>query len=269
MRPTNRLQGRVAVVTGSTRGLGLFMAAALAQAGADIVISSRSMDAVEAAYGRFADIPGVEILGVECDVRDLKQVKTLAQRTLDRFGRLDVWVNNAGIVGPYGPTDVVPPERWRGVIETNLFGTYHGTIVALEHMQAQNRGKIINMLGAGSDDNRRSENEFLSAYTSSKAAVRRFTLVTAAEYKDAGISILGFNPGLVRTDMTVDPEPLTEEAAVRVQRLDWALDRFETPIEDVGEKIVELASDATDGVTGEIYSLRPGLLTIAKRWLNN
>lgn len=244
------------------------MAAALAQAGANIVISSRSMDAVEEAYGRFTDIPSTDVLGVECDVRELDQVKTLAQRTLDRFGRLDVWINNAGIVGPYGPTDVVPPERWRGVIETNLFGTYHGTIVALEQMKAQHSGKIINMLGAGSDDSRRSENEFLSAYTSSKAAIRRFTLVTAAEYRDTGISILGFNPGLVRTDMTTEPEPLTEDAAARVERLEWALDRFETPIEDVGEKIVELASDATDGVTGEIYNVRPGMLTLATRWLS-
>lgn len=267
MRPSTRLQGRVAVVTVSTRGLGLFVAAALAQAGADIVISSRSMDAVEDAYERFADIPGVDILGVECDVRDLEQVKTLAQRTLDRFGRLDVWINNAGIVGPYGPTDVVPPERWRGVVETNLFGTYHGTITALEYMQAQNSGKIINMLGADSGDSRRSANEFLSAYTSSKAAVRRFTLVTADEYRDTGISILGFNPGLVRTGMTDDLEPLTDEAAQRVKRLEWALDRFETPIEDVGEKIVELGSDATNDVTGKIYTLRPGLLTLLKRWL--
>lgn len=267
MRPSTRLRGRVVIVTGSTRGLGLFMAAALAQAGADIVISSRSMAAVEEAYGRLTEIPGIDVLGVECDVRELEQVERLAARTMDRFGRLDVWINTAGIAGPYARTDEIPPEAWRDVVETNLFGTYHGTIVALRHMQTQNSGKIINVLGAGAEDSRRTAFEFLSAYASSNAAVRRFTLATAEEYSDTTISILGFDPGLVRTDWTSHIEPLTAEAAERAEQFDTVLERLATPLEEVGETIVALVSSATDGETGKIHRLRPTRLTVVRRWL--
>ncbi len=267
LRPSRRLKGKVAVVTGSTRGIGLLIAAALAQAGAQIVISSRSMEAVEAAYGRFASIPGVAVLGVECDVRDLAQVERLAARAVDRFGRVDIWFNNAGISGPYGPVDKVPPDRWRAVIETNVLGTYHGTYVALRHMLPRGQGKIINLLGAGDEDSRRTRFEHLSAYAASKAAVRRFTLAVAAEYRDSGISILGFNPGLVKTAMTTSPEPVDEEAARRLEGFATVLEQFATPPEEVAEMAVRLASRATDGVTGRIYRLRPSLMTLLRRRL--
>lgn len=267
LRPSTRLKGKVAVVTGSTRGIGLLMAAALAQAGAHVVISSRSMAAVEAAYEKFAAIPGVQVLGVECDVRDLAQVERLAQRALDRFGQIDVWFNNAGITGPYARTGEIPPDEWRAVIETNLIGAYHGTYVALQHMVPRNAGKIINVLGAGERDIRRTRFEYMSAYATSKAALRRFTLTVAEEYRDTNLSILGFNPGLVKTDLTLQPKPLTEEAAERLKGFSAILDRLATPPEAVAEMAVYLASRATDGETGRIYRLRPSFWTVLKRWL--
>ena len=269
LRPSTRLKGKVAVVTGSTRGIGLLIAAALAQAGAHIVISSRSMAAVEAAYEKFEGVPGVQVLGVECDVRDLKQVEQLAARAVDRFGQIDIWFNNAGIAGPYARTGEIPPDEWRAVVETNLMGTYHGTYVALQHMVPRGAGKIINLLGAGDEDSRRTRFAYMSAYATSKAAVRRFTLAVAEEYRDTDLSILGFNPGLVKTDLTLHPKPLTQEAAERLKGFSAILDRFATPPEAVATMAVYLASRATDGETGRIYRLRPGFLALLIRWLTN
>ncbi|MGK7873535.1 MAG: SDR family NAD(P)-dependent oxidoreductase [Xenococcaceae cyanobacterium] len=267
MESSIRLKGRIAVVTGSTRGIGFLIAKSLATAGANVVLSSRSRAAVEAAHKQLATLPDIQVLGVECDVRDLHQVETLAQRTLERFGKIDIWFNNAGVNSPYARTVDIPSDRWREVIDTNLYGTYHGTTVALKHMLPLNQGKIINLLGAGDEDRGRMQFGYMSAYATSKAAVRRFTLAVADEYRDTGISILGLNPGLVATDLTTKTEPLTDEATERLKGLDLALALFTTPLEKIGEKVVYMASEATDGTSGKIYRCKPGLLTIWQRWM--
>ena len=265
MEPSPRLNGRVAVVTGSTKGIGFFIAQALAVAGANIVLSSRSGTAVEAASQKLSSLPDSQLLGVECDVTDLSQVETLANRTLERFGKIDIWFNNAGISGPYGPTLEVPPQQWEQVIATNLLGTYHGTIVALKAMLPLNQGKIINLFGSGDQDSKVDKYGDMSAYACSKAAVRRFTLVVAQEYRQTGLSILGLRPGLVATDLMKTIEPLTETAAQRLEKLDLPLSLFSTPPEQIGETVVKIASAATDGVSGKIYRCRVTLPTILQR----
>ncbi|NET38157.1 MAG: SDR family oxidoreductase [Cyanothece sp. SIO1E1] len=263
MEQSSRLQGRVAVITGGTRGIGLIIAQSLAAAGANVVICSRSSTTVEAACQRLASLPKAQVLGVTCDITELDQVEALAQKALDRFEKIDVWFNNAAITHPFGPALDIPISRWREVIDTNICGTYYGTRVALQHMLPRNQGKIINSLGAGSTDNR--NNSYLSAYTTSKAAVRRFTLVVADDYRDTGLSILGLNPGLVPTDMTTKIEPLNEEAARRLKILDFGLNWLATPPEKISQMAVHVASDATDGKTGKLYRCLPSLPFIAQR----
>lgn len=265
MTSSSPLQGRVAVVTGSTKGLGLLMARALGHAGAHIVLSSRSRAAVTEASQQFSSLPEIQVLGVECDVTDLDQVNVLAQQTLERFGKIDIWLNNAGISGPYGPTLAVPTEDWQAVIATNLMGTYHGTLVALKHMLPLNQGKIINVLGAGDQDSQVDKYDFMSAYACSKAAVRRFTLVVAEEYRQTGISVLGLRPGLMATDLMTTIEPLTEGAAQRLEKLAFPLSLFTTPPEQLRETVVTMASAATDGVTGKIYRCRVTLPALLRR----
>ena len=265
MEPSSCLKGRVAVVTGSTRGIGLLIARSLAMAGAHIVLSSRSSQAVETRVQDFAAIPEIEALGVVCNVADRQQVETLAQRTLERFEKIDIWVNNAAINCGFGPILEIPCDRWQEVIETNLYGTYHGTTVALQHMLPHRYGKIINILGSGDSD--KQSNIYLSAYASSKAAVHRFTLVAAVEYADTGLSILGLNPGLVATDMSQKVNPLTDDARQRLSKLDAALDLISTPLDQLSETVVKIASKATDGTTGKIYRCQPNLATILQRKL--
>ncbi len=257
------LLNRTAVITGSTRGIGLIMAEALVVAGANVVVSSRSE--TEAVCERLSKEATTEIMGVTCDVTDLEQVEQLAAKTIDRFGQIDIWINNAGIASPFAPTLDIPTERWKAVVQTNLIGTYHGTTVALKHMLEHNQGKIVNVFGAGDQDSRVDKYGYMSAYATSKSAVRRFTLVMAEEYKQTPISILGLRPGLVATDLMTKIEPLTDEAAERLKGLGFALSLFTTPAEQIQSTIVKLASNATDGISGKVYRCKASLPVIARR----
>ncbi len=244
-----RLDGRVAVVTGSTRGFGRATAAAFVREGARVVVSSRSRAAVDAAVAELG--PEVSV-GVVADVTRREDHEALARAALASFGRLDVWVNNAGVSGPYGPTPAVPDEDFLRVLDTNVRGVYLGSMVAVRHFLGQGSGKLINTLGRGDRGPVPNQN----AYASSKAWVRSFTLALARETRGSGISVLAFNPGLMLTDMVGEVRAIRGyEDRMRpfatVLRL-WG----EDPDVPAGT-VVELASSATDGKTG----LAPSLLT--------
>ncbi len=185
-------------------------------------------------------------------------MEELAQRTVARFGKIDLWFNNAGISGPYGPVAAMPAEAWRAVIDTNVNGTFYGTQVALRQMLPRNRGKIVNLIGAGARESKR-EQPFLSPYLASKAAVLRFTQTAAAEYKHTPLSILAWSPGLVRTELVMGAEPLTPDAAAKLQQLEPVLDRIGTPLAKVGEEALRLAGPDTDGVSGKVYETKPSV----------
>ncbi|MGB7413274.1 MAG: SDR family oxidoreductase [Thermosynechococcaceae cyanobacterium] len=259
------LLNRTAVITGSTRGIGLIMAQALAAAGANVVVSSRSE--TEVVCEQLSKDAIAKVIGITCDVTSLEQVEHLAAKTIEQFGQIDIWINNAGIASPYAQTLDISAKRWKSVVETNLYGTYHGTTVALKHMLERNQGKIINVFGAGDQDSRVDKYGYMSAYATSKSAVRRFTLVMAEEYRQIPISILGLRPGLVATDLMTKIEPFNEEAAQRLRGLNFALSLFTTSIEQIQSTIVEMASSTTDGVSGKVYRCRVTLPAIWQRWI--
>lgn len=246
----NILAGKVAVITGSSRGLGLAIAQTYADAGAAVIISSRTASAVDAAVAAF-NAEGFRAAGLACDVVDLKQVQALRQLALDSFGGLDIWVNNAGLAGVYGPTLGVPPERYMRVIQTNIVGTYYGSRVAMQHFLDQGRGKLINMLGRGD----RKPVPMQNAYAPSKAWVRSFTLALAKEYKASGVGVFAFNPGLVDTDMLrqIEVVPGHEED---VNPLRTVIRLWGNEPSVPAQKALWLASAATDGKTGlEVHVL--------------
>jgi NAD(P)-dependent dehydrogenase (short-subunit alcohol dehydrogenase family) len=257
MKRSSQLQGRIAVVTGSTRGIGLIIAKSLASAGANVVICSRSGAILKTISQQVARETNTQVLGVTCDVSELEQVEALAHRTMERFGKIDIWFNNAAVNRYFGPILEAPVSHWQEVINTNLNGTYYGTMTALKHMLPLNQGKIINLLGAGGSDS--PGNSYLAAYTASKAAVRRFTLVVATDYRDTGLSILGMNPGLMATELTTGIKPLNDEAVRRLKILEFGLNWFSSSPEGVARTAVHMASDVTNGKTGKIYRCRPGL----------
>jgi glucose 1-dehydrogenase len=239
------LQDKVIVITGSTRGLGLAIARACADEGAQVVVSSRSADAVDRAVNELR-AAGRTASGMPCDVSDLSQMEALAAHSVDTFGRFDVWINNAGYAAPYGPTAHVPSQLFMRSVQTNIVGTYHGSIVALRAFLPQRRGKLINVLGRGSDGK---PAEMQNAYAATKSWERVFTSAMAQEYKDSGVGIYSINPGMMSTEMLTD---LTAVSGYenRLQVMPTIIRMWAKPPEAPAQKIVWLASSATDGKTG-------------------
>ena len=238
------LEGKVAVITGSTRGLGFAIAQAYASEGAAVVVASRSVAAVEQSVSCLAR-DGAQASGQVCDVADLFQATALADYAVRAFGRLDIWVNNAGVVATHGPTAHIPSQEITQLIYTNILGVYHGTLAALRHFIPQRSGKLINMLGRGA----RQPVAFGNAYAASKAWARNFTLALAREYKDSGVGIYGFNPGLMDTDIVRNFRVIAGyEHRAKLFRV--IADFWATSPEASARKAVWLASSATDGRTG-------------------
>ena len=191
----DQLAGRVAVVTGSSRGLGLAMAGVLGRHGATVVLASRSSSDVAAAVERLR-AEGIDAWGRSCDVGRILDVEALRDEAL-RHGSLDIWVNNAGTSGVYGPTAATPIDDFERVVQTNILGTFHGSRVALPVFLDQGHGDLVNLYGSGD----RGPVALQNAYASSKRWVRQFTETLRAETKDTGVRVHGMNPGLVTTDL--------------------------------------------------------------------
>lgn len=241
-----RLEGKVAVITGSSRGFGLAIARAFAREGAAVVVSARSESTVRAAIETLSDA-GARVSGIVADVGDLAQVQTLAAHARQTFGRIDIWVNNAGESGIYGPTAAIAPDRYESIVRTNILGVYHGSLVAIQTFQAQGSGgKLINMLGRGDDGK---VPLYQNAYAPTKAWVRAFTRGLAREYKDSGIGIYALNPVLMDTEFLRKVEAVSGYEQ-RLAPLSAVIRLWGNPPSVPAEDAVYLASAATDGKTG-------------------
>ena len=238
------LQDKVAVITGGSRGLGYAIAETYAREGAKVVIASRSHHSVDLAVDSLREA-GYQAAGLVCDVSDIQQVEALAEFAVRTFGRIDIWVNNAGLSAPYGPTAHIPSGHFLSVINTNITGTYNGSVVAMRYLAAQKSGKLINLLGRGDTGAIPLQN----AYSSSKVWVRNFTKVLAQEYKDSGVDVFGFNPGLVKTEMLSQVEAVSgyehKMNPLRFVAMLWG-NEADVP----AQKALWLASSATDGRSG-------------------
>jgi len=248
------LEGKVAVITGSSKGLGLAIAEAFVREGAAVVLASRSSEELVEAAAAF-ERQGARASWQVTDVGDLEQVKALADHAVRMFGKIDIWVNNAGYGGVYGPTVAIDPQDFERVVRTNILGDYNGSLVALQHFLAQGTGgKLINLLGRGDT----APVAFQNAYASSKAWVRNFTLALAKEYKKTGIGIYAFQPGLVETDLLRKVD-VVQGYEKKLKFFSTVIRIWANPPSIPAEKAVWLASAATDGKTGlEVRLLSPG-----------
>ena len=248
------LQDKVAVITGGSRGLGLSSAQTYARAGAKVVIASRSAQGVELAVDSLREA-GYSATGLACDVADMSQVEALAEHAIHTFGRIDIWVNNAGLSAPYGPTIHIPTKDFMNVVNTNIIGTYNGSIIAMRTFVKQKSGKLINLLGRGDTGAIPLQN----AYSSSKVWVRNFTKVLAQEYKDSGVEVMGFNPGLVKTEMLSNVHAVSgyedKMMPLRFIAMLWG-NEADVP----AEKALWLASPVTDGRNGLF-------ITVLTKWM--
>ncbi len=238
------LNGKVAVITGSSRGLGFAIAETYAREGASVVLAARTKSTVDESVKELL-AKGYKASGAACDVGDYDQVKALADHAVTTFGKIDIWVNNAGVAGVYGPTAHIPRDRIERVIRTNINGTYYGSIIALEHFLPQKSGKLINLMGRGDDG----PVKFQNAYAPSKYWVKSFTMGLAQEYKDDGIGIYAFNPGLVDTDMLRQVDSLAGYES-KLKPLSTVIRLWGNTPDVPAERALWLASSATDGKTG-------------------
>lgn len=191
---------KTVVITGSTSGLGRQTAEKCLAAGANVVVSSESEEDLGKTLQALESY-GERVSGLLCDVTDIDQVEGLLNHALSHFGGVACWINNAGTTAPSGATASVPVKFGRLVVNTNIMGTYHGSIVAIRQFRKQGFGRLINITGRGEKSVQANAN----LYSSAKAWVRNFTLATAQEEKSNNIEIGTFNPGLILTGLTNRP----------------------------------------------------------------
>lgn len=191
------LSGRVALVTGSTKGIGLAVAEALAGTGAHVVVSSRTAGTVEEVAGRLDARFQGDVIGIPCDVRRPDNCQELVDRTVERFGRLDVLVNNAGL-GIYKPIQEMSGEEWRRQIETNLDGVFHCSRAAAPHLMESEDGWIVNI---GSLAGR---NSFAggAGYNASKFGLLGLSEAMMLDLRHEGVRVSLIMPGSVDTSFS-------------------------------------------------------------------
>ena len=235
------LLGKIALITGGSRGIGRAIAAAYAKAGARVFICGRNVDDVDDAL-REIRAGGGEIDGVAGDISRARDAQRIVRAALERFGVIDVLVNNASILGPREAIGEYPLEAWEEVIRINLTGLFLMTHEALPAMLAQRSGSIINLTsGVG-----RVGKAKWGAYAVSKAGMECFTQVLAEEVKSAGIRVNAVNPAATRTQMRAQAYPAEDPTTLPAP-------------DNIVPLFLHLAADASIGITGQSLNARDWL----------
>src|SRR5512138_1839360 len=212
------LKDKIVVITGSTRGFGYAITEAMLQVGANVVISGRSEEAIQKAIASLKAYGNVT--GHVCDVRGEKQVYELARFAMKTFGRIDIWINNAGYSAAAGLMLETNPRQAIDMFLANDMGTVYGSQAALHFMTPRREGMLVNIYGNGSFLRPASPT---GLYGATKAWLTSFTRSLAQEIKGSGIRLVGFSPGMMLTDMLTNPTVIGEHGKARMQRYSFVL----------------------------------------------
>lgn len=247
------LTGKVAIVTGSTKGIGRAMVQGLAEAGANVVVSSRKQELCDAVAKEVADSTGVEVLGLACHVGDWDGIPAFVERVADRFGTIDVLVNNAGI-NP-APTTVsdMTIEYWRKMFNVNLEGPLRMAQQVAPVMRDHGGGSIVNIVTMAAY----SGGSNVCAYGSSKAGLINLTKSMAQEWAPWNIRVNALCPGPFDTEMVQGAERV-RPGFVDMIANGTLMKRVAEAPEIVGP-VLYLASDASSYVTGDEISVSGGM----------
>ncbi len=245
------LEGKTAVVTGGTSGIGRAISMGLAAAGADVIATGRRQQQVDEAAAEI-EARGRRSLRITADVGDRSSLEKLLAATLETFGKVDILVNCAGII-KRTPTLDISEEEWNNIINTNLTGTLRASQIFGRHMLERGYGRIVNIA---------SLNSFVAltevaAYAASKAGVASLTRSLAVEWSKKGVTVNAIAPGVFRTD--INAKLLDSTARGQELLMRTPMGRFGKTEELIGAAIY-LASDASSFVTGEVLVVDGGFL---------
>ena len=231
-----KLSGKVALITGGSRGIGKAIAAAYAREGARVFICARNETDIERAVEEIREQNG-EIYGRAGDIGELNDARRIVGAALERFGSIEVLVNNASLLGPRVPLADYPFASWQEVMRVNLDGLFLMTREVLKAMIPRRRGSIINVTsGVGRVGKAR-----WGAYSPSKFALEGFTQMLAEEVQDSGIRVNSLNPGATRTSMRAAAYPAEDPLTLPRP-------------EEIMRAFLYLASDESIGVTGKSFN---------------
>jgi NAD(P)-dependent dehydrogenase (short-subunit alcohol dehydrogenase family) len=247
-----KLEGKRALITGASRGLGVEIARAFLREGAAVILCARNSVALEATRRSLAESAPDRVHAIALDVTSEADLNALAMETEGRLGGLDILVANAGVQGPKGALDENDWEKWKETIQVNLLGTVYCCRVLLPLLKAAARGKILILSGGGATK----AMPFFSAYAASKAGVVRFGETLAEELKPAGIDVNMIAPGALNTRMLDEvleagPEKVGEAYYRNALK---QRDQGGASIDRAAGLCVHLASPECDGISGRLIS---------------
>ena len=197
------LKGAACVVTGGAKGLGRALSEELKARGAHVIIGD-----LAPAIGEV--ISTSDFSGHACDVTEVKQVEELAQKAVEKFGKIDIWINNAGLWMPYASVEDLNFDRARKLIEVNYFGLAHGTIEAMKRMRPNKKGLIVNIISVRGLKGK----ALAAAYSASKFAAEGFTQAVRGELEGSGVKIIGVYPYRMKTELFGDNKHADYESSM-------------------------------------------------------
>ncbi len=238
----NALQGKAVLITGAGRGIGAAAARAFAAAGARVALAARTADEIDALAAEI----GASAVALRCDVAVFGDVEAAVAATCAVFGRVDVLVNNAGVIAPIALLAEGDPMEWGAAVDINLKGVFHGMRAVLPGMMAQGSGTILTVSSGAA----RNPIEGWSAYCAGKAGAAMLTRMADHEARGAGVRAIGLSPGTVATDMQV---AIRASGINPVSRLDWSA---HIPADWPARALVWMCSRQADAFLGQEISLR-------------
>ena len=237
---TSDLTGKVVLITGASRGIGAEAARAFVAAGAQVGIAARSANALQTLAAETGAVP------LACNVADFDAVANAVAQMTTQFGKLDVLINNAGVIEPIAPLGQADPETFASLLDINLKGVFHGMRAALPVMEAQGAGTIITV-GSGAAHNAL---EGWGAYCASKAGALMLTRVADLEVRGRGVRVMSLSPGTVATEMQ---RTIRKSGINAVSQLDWSV---HIPPEWPARALVWMCTPDADDWVGREVSLR-------------
>ena len=247
------LEGKVAIVTGGSRGIGLGISKGLAEAGANIAIVGRNFDRIEKAVMEIKQY-GHDAIAVQADISNLSETEEIVISCIKKFGKIDILVNNAGI-DITRPSAEITEQEWNMVLDTNLKGTFFCCQSVGRVMIKKKYGKIVSITSILSEIAKPCE----AAYAASKGGIVQMTKVLAVEWAPFNITVNAIGPGSIPTDLNKEFLAIPENYQTNISKI--PMKHLGTP-EDIAAASIFLASDASNYVTGQIIYVDGGWLAM-------